>query len=156
MYLEQDEQEIEQLIHNPIRFATGLPDWEDELLYELMPSKLGYPLWTLQSCADSLHELVLIQPHWLMPNYLLETDLNDQASRIFASKDELIPFVPLTILSDAPNEYKVRAHLLTPLFIHSIQKSGHRFLLNQFPINYSKSNRFKLTWDPTYSSKRIE
>ncbi|WP_061212765.1 flagellar assembly protein FliW [Syntrophomonas wolfei] len=115
-----------------IHFPQGIPAFENEKEFILLPMAEGVPFYYLQSVNNSELCLLLAQPFTFFPDY--EIDVDDEDLKRLKLKDEsqLAVYLILTV----PDDFKkTTANLLAPLLINIENRLGMQYV--SIKTNYS-------------------
>lgn len=125
------ELEIEE--NNIIHFPEGIPAFEQEKQFIIIPLDESGPFYYLQSVSNPDLCLIIAQPFSFFPNY--EIDVADEdISRLGMDPERknLALYVVLTI----PEDFKLTtANLLAPLIINTENRQGMQYVA--IKSNYS-------------------
>lgn len=109
-----------------IRFPEGLPAFESEKAFVLIPLEEQSPFYYLQSLKTKEFCLLLADPFLFFPNY--QVDLSENVLNQLEANTENPPLIVLTILT-VPGEFKkATANLMAPVVINIDKKIGLQFI----------------------------
>lgn len=117
--LEYEEQDI-------VYFPAGIPAFENEHRFIIIPGEEGTPFFFLQSLGKPELCLIITQPFIFFPNYTIE--INDEDQKMLdcqGDKEKLLIYVVLTI----PEDFKQStANLLAPIIINHEKRIGMQYI----------------------------
>ncbi|SHG54272.1 flagellar assembly factor FliW [Thermosyntropha lipolytica DSM 11003] len=116
--------EIEE--NSIIKFPEGLPAFEEEKEFVIIPLEEGSPFYYMQAVGNEELCFMLADPFVFFPAY--EIKLGDEVVRKLKLKEKgenIAVFVILTV----PDDYRLTtANLLAPLIINTEEKIGLQFV----------------------------
>lgn len=118
--------EIEIDSQNIIRFPEGLPAFEEEKEFVIIPVDEEAPFYYMQSVNNRELCFMLANPFVFFPSYEIKLG-EEEASRLKAGEkgENIAVFVILTV----PEDYRLTtANLLAPLVINTEEKIGLQFV----------------------------
>lgn len=122
--------EIEIEEKNIIKFPYGIPSFQDEKQFYILPFSEDTPLFILQSVKSESLAFVVVSPFDFFPDYSVK--LSDQITeQLEIEKEEDVAiFSILTIQEPFQN---TTANLQGPIVINSAKKLGKQVILSDSP-----------------------
>ncbi|WP_164218347.1 flagellar assembly protein FliW [Virgibacillus sp. YIM 98842] len=119
------EAEIES--SNIIKFAAGVPGFNEEKEFILMdiPGNDGFQI--LQSIKSANTAFIVTNPHQIYPDYTFDLDENTQNMLQIKSEKEVVVFTILTI-KDPFQESTL--NLKAPIIINPVSRLGKQYIIN--------------------------
>ncbi len=131
-----------------ITFPAGIPGFQNEKRYVLLPAGDDSPLIWLQSVENPALAFLAASPADFGLNYSF--DLSDTIAEELEiqAPDDLLILVLLTLRREEEGrdgQVKVTANLLGPLVINANKKKGRQVVLDpsKYPVQYDMSAFFK-------------
>lgn len=109
-----------------IRFEQGLPGFEEEKEFYILPLEGGADLFVLQSIATPLLAFVMIDPFFYFKEYAVK--ISDEVKELLKIQDtkEVVIFSLLTIKEELKS---ITANLQGPIVINDRLKRGKQVIL---------------------------
>lgn len=128
--LEVDERDI-------VRFADGLPAFEDEHEFVVLPYEEGTPYMFLQSLATPELAFLMTDPFVFFPDYTFELDDANMEKLGVESMDDIL--VCTLISTPATGIANMTTNLLAPVVINRHSKEARQVVLER--TNYTTKHR---------------
>lgn len=122
----QGEQEIDekQIIH----FQNGIPGFQDETVFALLPFLKDMPYFILQSIQTAELAFVVVDPYPFFPDYQYELPVAIVNSLKLESPEDVATFVILTLKEPFADS---TANLKGPIVINIKNNEGKQLILNE-------------------------
>lgn len=115
-----------------IHFEQGVPGFEDEKEFVVLPLAIDSPFFVLQSITTTYVAFVMVEVFTLFGDYDIVLNQEVQQSLEAERADDVVAFTILTIQEPFQN---TTANLLAPVVINTIKNKGRQLILNG--TNYS-------------------
>ncbi|KYG33698.1 flagellar assembly protein FliW [Alkalihalobacillus trypoxylicola] len=116
--------EEEQFFH----FESGLPAFEDEHVFVLLPLEEGAPFFVLQSIKSKEVAFICVEPFNYVAEYKVELPDSLLKSLCINSQEEVAILVLLTIKEPFQDS---TANLQAPIVLNAQNKLGKQFVINE-------------------------
>lgn len=110
-----------------IRFEKGIPAFEEEKSFVLLPFEEGTPFYVLQSTTTQEVAFIVINPFQFVPGYQVKLPDSTIEQLDIQSEEEVATFVMLTVKE--PFE-ETTANLQAPVIINAAKQKGKQLLLS--------------------------
>ncbi|KMJ56048.1 flagellar assembly protein FliW [Bacillus sp. LL01] len=117
------EVEKERIIH----FEKGIPAFESEQTFVLLPFEEGTPFYVLQSTITTEVAFIVINPFQFVPGYQVKLPDATIEQLEITSEEEVATFIMLTV--HEPFQ-ETTANLQAPIIINATKQKGKQLLLS--------------------------
>lgn len=121
------EVEEEKIIH----FKEGLPAFEDEEKFIVVPYEEGSPYVFLQSLQTPYLAFLMAIPFLFFPNYQFELTDEVQTELGLEKPEDLLLYVMVTIPKGTKDVKSITANLLAPIVINARTRLGKQVVLEK-------------------------
>jgi len=125
--------ELDISANDIIHFPEGLPAFETEKQFILIPLEENSPFFYLQSAKRADLCLLLADPFTFFPGYQVE--LADAVIKQLEIPEENPPIIVLSVLTVPGNFKKTTANLMAPIVINIEKKLGLQFIPQKTDYN---------------------
>ncbi|WP_368506052.1 flagellar assembly protein FliW [Alkalihalophilus sp. As8PL] len=122
-YTGEIEIENERIIH----FEKGIPAFESEQTFVLLPFEEGTPFYVLQSTTTTEVAFIVINPFQFVPGYQVKLPDATIEQLEITSEEEVATFIMLTV--HEPFQ-ETTANLQAPIIINATKQKGKQLLLS--------------------------
>ncbi len=119
---------VEVKEENIIHFSKGLPAFEKETSFVLLPFEHGTPFYVLQSLKTREVAFVVADPFSFVNSYEVKIPDGTIEQLKIMKQDDVAIFVMLTVREPFT---ETTANLQAPLIINSVQKKGKQLVMSE-------------------------
>lgn len=116
-----------------ITFAHGIPGFEDEQKFILIPAEdIEFPFSYLQSIKSSDLAFIVTDPFLFVENYDFELSKADSAALNLSGEEDLGNISVLSIVRIPNDVDQTTINIMAPIVINHVDKVGRQVLLSEY------------------------
>lgn len=125
--------DIEYVESDVIHFPEGLPGFEDEKSFIIIPSgDLEFPFSTLQSTQDEKLAFIITDPFLFVEPYDFEMADSDTKKLGIEDEKDLEFVLAFTMVTIPENVEETTINIMAPVIINTDKQIGKQILLNEY------------------------
>lgn len=116
-----------------ITFAHGIPGFEDEHKFILIPAEdIEFPFSYLQSIKSNDLAFIVTDPFLFVENYDFELSKSDSEALNLSGEEDLGNISVLSIVRIPDDVDQTTINIMAPIVINHVDKVGRQVLLNEY------------------------
>lgn len=116
-----------------ITFAHGIPGFEDEHKFILIPAEdIEFPFSYLQSIKSNDLVFIVTDPFLFVENYDFELSKSDSEALNLSGEEDLGNISVLSIVRIPDDVDQTTINIMAPIVINHVDKAGRQVLLNEY------------------------
>lgn len=116
-----------------ITFAHGIPGFEDEHKFILIPAEdIEFPFSYLQSIKSNDLAFIVTDPFLFVENYDFELSKSDAEALNLSGEEDLGNISVLSIVRIPDDVDQTTINIMAPIVINHVDKVGRQVLLNEY------------------------
>ena len=124
---------IEYSVNDIVTFSHGIPGFEDEKQFILVPAEdIEFPFSYLQSVKSNDLAFIVTDPFLFVENYDFELSSTDSSALNIESEEALANISVLTIVTIPDDVDKTTINIMAPIVINHEAKVGRQVLLHEY------------------------
>jgi len=125
--------DIEYSDSDVIHFPVGIPGFEDQDAYIIIPSgDIEFPFSTLQSVKNEALAFIVTDPFLFVENYDFEIEDADAGLLNIKNEDDLEAVMALAIVTIPQNVEDTTINIMAPIIINNEKKIAKQVLLSEY------------------------